>query len=432
MTLAEADAPPARSAQEPSRWVLPAIVAVALVWRVAYVLAFKRGDLLSGDQLFYSTAADVLGDGRGFEEPFQAGSPAADHPPLTQIVLAPVTFLDDPVLAQRLVMAVIGAAVVGAIGLLAMRVAGHRAGLLAAAVSAVYANFWMNDGLLMAETVSTLCIAVLLIAVYAYLARPSPGRAALVGLLTGITALARAEMLLVVPLVVLPMMLLPRFGAPTARPDRWRHAGLAVGVTLATLAPWTIYNLTRFERPVLISTNDGLTLIGANCPDTYSGPALGFWSIYCPLAHPVPDDLDQSQKSAEYRSVAVDYAGGNISRIPAVVLAREARTWSLWRVDQMTFYNTGEGRERWASWIGVAQYWILAPCAVAGGVILRRRGVRLHPLLAMVVLVVIVSGVFYGIPRFRIPAEIAIVVLAAAAFDHALTRIAGDRTGATA
>jgi hypothetical protein len=36
----------------------------------------------------------------------------------------------------------------------------------------------------------------------------------------------------------------------------------------------------------------------------------------------------------------------------------------------------------------------------------------------MPVLVVIVSAVFYGIPRFGIPAEITIVVFAAAALDQ--------------
>jgi hypothetical protein len=39
----------------------------------------------------------------------------------------------------------------------------------------------------------------------------------------------------------------------------------------------------------------------------------------------------------------------------------------------------------------------------------------------MPVLVVIVTAVFYGLPRFRLPAEITIVVLAAAALDQAWT-----------
>ena len=108
-------------------------------------------------------------------------------------------------------------------------------------------------------------------------------------------------MLLVIPLVVAPVMLGRRFGAPEARADRWRHIGAAVGVTLLTLAPWMIFNATRFERPVFISTNEGLTLYGANCPDTYFGPALGFWSINCALTYPMPADFDQSEKSVEFR-----------------------------------------------------------------------------------------------------------------------------------
>jgi hypothetical protein len=66
------------------------------------------------------------------------------------------------------------------------------------------------------------------------------------------------------------------------------------------------------------------------------------------------------------------------------------------------------------------QYWLLVPVAVAGGVILRRRReVRLLPLVAMPVLVFIVTTLFYGLTRFRLPAEIAFVVLAAAALDQA-------------
>jgi hypothetical protein len=141
----------------------------------------------------------------------------------------------------------------------------------------------------------------------------------------------------------------------------------------------------------------------------------------------LPDGIDDSQKSALYRDAAREYAGEHLGRLPTVVAARELRTWSLWRVRQMAFYNTGEGREQWASWIGVVQYWLLLPLAIGGGIVLHRRGTRLLPLLAMPVLVVIVSAVFYGIPRFRIPAEITIVVFAAAAVDQLWHRFEARR-----
>ena len=404
-----------------TRWILLAIIGVALVFRVAYVLGAKPHDLLAGDELYYSTQAQVLADGRGFEQPFRSGSPVADHPPLTALVLAPVSWGHDPIMRQRLLMAVLGAAVVGAVGLLAMRVVGRRAGLIAAGLTALYANFWINDALIMSETISALCITVLLLSVYWYLDRPGPGRAALIGLLTAVTALARAEMLLIVPLVLAPTMLLTRFGATRAKAARWGHLGLAIGVTLAALAPWTIFNASRFERPVLLSTNDGLALYGANCPDSYYGPNVAFWSINCALDFPLPEGSDQSENSAIFRRAGLDYLRDHLSRLPTVVVLRELRGWSLWRPGQMAFYNTGEGREQWASWIGVVQLWLLAPLAVAGGVVLHRRRVRLLPLLAMPVLVVIVTAVFYGIPRFRLPAEITIVVFAAAALDQAWT-----------
>ncbi len=412
---------PERVRRDRTRWILLAIVGVALVLRVAYVLGAKPHDLLAGDELYYSTQAQVLADGRGFEEPFRSGSPAADHPPLTALVLAPVSWGHDPIMRQRLLMAVLGAAVVGAVGLLAMRVVGRRAGLIAAGLTALYANFWINDALIMSETISALCITLLLLSVYWYLDRPGPGRAALIGLLTAVTALAHAEMLLIVPLVLVPTMLLIRFGAPRAKAARWGHLGLAIGVTLAALAPWTIFNASRFERPVLLSTNDGLALYGANCPDSYYGPNVAFWSINCALAFPLPGDPDQSEKSAIFRRAGLDYLRDHLSRLPTVVVLRELRGWSLWRNGQMAFYNTGEGREQWASWIGVVQLWLLAPLTVAGGIVLHRRRVRLLPLLAMPVLVVIVTAVFYGIPRFRLPAEITIVVFAAAALDQAWT-----------
>jgi hypothetical protein len=168
----------------------------------------------------------------------------------------------------------------------------------------------------------------------------------------------------------------------------------------------------------LISTNDGLTLYGANCPDTYYGPGTGFWSIDCVVSLPMPSSFDQSQRAAVYRRAAFDYVRDHAGRVPRVVAARELRGWSLWRVDQMVWANTGEGREEWASWTGVVQFWVLVPLAVMGGVVLRRRNVHVLPLVAMPVLVAIVMATFYGIPRFRLPAEIALVVLASAALDR--------------
>ena len=54
---------------------------------------------------------------------------------------------------------------------------------------------------------------------------------------------------------------------------------------------------------------------------------------------------------------------------------------------------------------------------------MRRRRIALVPLLAPVAIVTLVAAGFYGLVRFRAPAEVSIVVLAAVAFDNALARI---------
>jgi hypothetical protein len=62
-------------------------------------------------------------------------------------------------------------------------------------------------------------------------------------------------------------------------------------------------------------------------------------------------------------------------------------------------------------------FWLLLPCAVVGTVMLRRRRVPITPLMAQFVVVTITAGAIYGLVRFRIPAEVSLVVLGAVALD---------------
>ncbi len=68
-------------------------------------------------------------------------------------------------------------------------------------------------------------------------------------------------------------------------------------------------------------------------------------------------------------------------------------------------------------------YWILAPFAVAGVVVLARRRVRVWPLVSTAVVVVITAALTYGQQRFRVAVEPAILVGAAVAFVE-LVRVA--------
>ncbi len=419
----------------PRFWpALALIVFLAAGWRTGYTLATKAdGDTcevdgvpqtLCGDAIYYSAQGHANADGHWFEDPFRPGQPAADHPPLTALLVTPASALRDGDMAQRLTMVLVGTAAVGAIGLLGREVGGPRTGLLATLLAALYPNLWVNDALVMAESVTALLVAGVLWCTYRLVRRPSPAVAVLTGLLCGLAVLARSEQGLLAVVIVAPAVLAPSRSSQV-RPLLARIGSVATVavVAAATVAPWVAINLARFEEPVLLSTNDGLTLLGANCDQTFSGGSVGSWRLDCALAADGGDG-DQSQTAAHQREAALTYIGDHLGELPAVMVIRVGRAWSLYAPDQMVWYNLGEGRPRWASWAGFQMYWFLVPLAFGGGVLLARSRVPVWPLAGTVVVVTITAALFYGLVRFRVPAEVSLVVLAAVTLDEILTGLA--------
>jgi 4-amino-4-deoxy-L-arabinose transferase-like glycosyltransferase len=388
-------------------------VLAALLWGVAFTIVTKGNDdnlLDEGDAFYYGLTAANAANGNWFQDPFTL-APAADHGPLTTVVLVPTSWLFDGALAQRLTMTVFGALTVGAIGLLGREIGGPRVGLLAAVIALVNPNLWVNHALVMSEAVTGLLFALLLLGGYRLARRPTLGRSAAVGALCGLTVLTRAETALFLPLMIVPIVLLARDLGWWARFARIATATLCLVVVVA---PWTVWLRGQFDEPVVVSTNDGLTLAGANCDETYYSDNIGFWSIDCANALTDPD-LDASQNSARLRDEALAYARDHLSRVPLVVVAREGRTFGFWRPDQMVQVAVPEGRPEAVSWAGFVMFWILAPVAIAGAVQLRRRRVTLIPFGATLISAIVVSGLLNGIPRHRLGLDIASCALAAVA-----------------
>lgn len=392
------------------RW-FGGLVLAAAVWRVLYVLVFKVGDGVVGDQIYYAAQGVTIANGNWFADPFLAGAYAADHAPLTALAVAPVSWSDtDALLAQRLLMAMYGTAVVAGIGVVARWWADRVTSLVAVAIAAVYANLWMNDALVMAETPAALGVVILLLAAYRFDLRRSTLDAVLMGAAVGIAGLARAELLLLGPLLVVPVVLTR--SADVDRRRRLRHIALAGLAALTVVSPWIIRNQIRFDESVTMSTQDGLTLAGTNCPAAFEGSSRGFWSLQCALDIDVPPGADQSVRSRVYREAAFEYLGSHADQLPAVVVARLGRGLSIWQNSGMIALNQAEGRERGASIIGIWQFWALVPLAAWGLIRWPIQQTR-WPMLALMAISLLTLAAFYGIPRFRIAAEVAIVICAA-------------------
>jgi 4-amino-4-deoxy-L-arabinose transferase-like glycosyltransferase len=307
-------------------------------------------------------------------------------------------------------------------------VAGDTPALWAGGIAAVYPNLWVNDGVVMAETLTALFTALVLWAVYRFADRPSGWIALLIGGLTGLAALTRAELALVGILAFLPVA----YRACDGWGRRVGALGLAGLAGAVVLAPWMAYNATRFERPVLISTNDGLTLVAAYCDPQFFGPDPGLWDFAClfPLGalDPEVQASEQSVLNADYRHIAKEYALDHLDALPRVAAIRVARTWSLYDPASMARYSVNEGREEAVSWAGFVTWWLLVPAAVAGGLVLHGRRRMLWPLITPFIVVTLISAVFYGLIRFRVPAEVSLVVLAGVALAELQARWVGPRS----
>ncbi len=415
--------------QRSFRLQLSVIVAIGAAWR--FFLLSRKWDrpLQLNDSLYYSAQATDLAHGFLYREPFTTG-PGAEHVPLTSTILALVSWGDDPIPWQRVITVLFGIATVAVIGLLGRAVAGPRVGLIAAAIAALYPNLWIGDGLIMSESISICIVTIMLLLAVRWCgevtATVSLRRCVALGAITGLGALARSELVLMIPMFAL---LVWRTGRESdvldeSRPDpqtdnrrgggRRRVVGAALLLATAAmvLAPWLILNLSRFERPVLLSTNDGTTLAGTYNDDAFYGREIGGWSIGA-----IGGDLgneaipEPSVRSEERRDVALHYLRGHLRSLPRVVLARVGRTLDLYGFRSLLTMDKGEEKSAAASWSGIVAFWVLAPMAFIGLRRLDRR--RRRVLLAPVLTVLVTTVVFYGAHRIRSSAEPTIVIAAA-------------------
>lgn len=400
------------------RWVV-AILGLAVLVRLL-ALAATWDDRLQGDPLFYSSQARTIAAGDGYTDPFAGLRPdtsieSADHPPLFVTYLAAWTKVGvDTSRGHRVASSLLGLGTVGLISALGFLLNGRRTAIVAGLLAAVWPNLWYWDVGVQSESITSLAVAGFSVAGMWFLRRPSARRLALVGAATGLAALGRSELLLLAGVV--PLLVLAVDGLTRSRRARWTAAG-ALGVALV-LAPWSIYNLTRFDHPVLLSNGLGLVLVSSNCDTTYYGDSIGYWWFGCSVsgskaAGAVAGD-DQATEDRLKRDVAVDYVQDNLSRTPAVATARAARFMGVWPPGASAeLASSNEGMSP-GVFFSIQAAWLAAlGLSVVAVRRLREEGRRLLPVLAPPVVGLVTAVLIYGIVRFRAPIEPPLVALAA-------------------
>jgi 4-amino-4-deoxy-L-arabinose transferase-like glycosyltransferase len=430
---------PARRSRSFALW-LAGIAGVGLAVRLMNVFWWRpttdhpgyHGYRLWGDAFYYHYQANALAEGKFFINPVRyvfdgVQVPSAGHPPLYSIYLSLWSLVGiDSVTAHRVVSGLLGIATIVVVGYLGRRIAGTAVGLIAAAIVAVYPFMWINDGMVMSESLAVLMSALVLAAAYSFITTPKPRQAVLLGLACAGAALTRSEMLLLLPLLVVPLALL-------VRNQSWKQriglAAVGCAVAGAALAPWVAYNLSRFEEPVYLSTGIGHTLQQSACDEVFYGKLIGYyWQCY--TAPAFTNKLDESLKDKYPREYALDYLDRHKSRLPLVVAARVGRLWELFKPGQTTAMDWWiEGRGRAASWASLFFYYAMIPFAVVGIVIMWRRKISIVPIVVPAVIVTIAAATTFGLPRYRAPAEVGLVLVAAIGLAGAWQALRAHRAG---
>jgi 4-amino-4-deoxy-L-arabinose transferase-like glycosyltransferase len=253
-----------------ARWAL-AILALALVIRLVTVAAIHPSprDGRFDDSVWYDTSARHLaaGDGYVFDPTVwvtangspiypdeDALTPSALWPPAYSATLAASYLVSgDSLWAGRMLNVVCGALTAVLVFAIAHRLFGLVQAAVAGLAMAIYPGHVLFTPLIMSETFFLFLMTATLASFLYFVIGPERPRilaAAGVGLLAGITAMARGEFLLFSG--VLALLAILRFGVQRPQPA----VALLLGVT-AIFAPWTARNAIQMGEPIVGTTGAG-------------------------------------------------------------------------------------------------------------------------------------------------------------------------------
>lgn len=399
---------------------------VGLAIRVATVYG-NPGRKAGGDPYAYYWGARLLVAGHGFINPFEF---YGHHRVLQSAAFAPLytVLLGIPMVAglktyfvTRLWTCIVAAAAVPVVGWAGKEIAGKRAGLIAAALTAIYPNIWMPGEIGAAEAIVPLLVGITLLFAYRLWRQPDIKRAVWFGLAFGALILGRDELALLYLFMFVPLLILARLD--------WRRRLTLLGVgTLATVVvvgPWVGYNLSRFEKTTFVSNEAGLTMASSDCDQTFYGPNEGYWSMSCATDAPVTYNGDESVENAAYQKYVFSYLRHHEGRLLPVTLAKIGRAFGFFHpLQQIQLDSFVETRPHNWALAGLSGYYLLLLLSVGGTVVLRRvHRVPVFPLWVIGLNVVIAVSIAFGNTRYRIPFEVPLVLMSGVALDWVWSRL---------
>lgn len=376
-----------------NKYIVAGIFIFALAVRVFF--AVKSADVLNGDAIRYDALAVSLAEGRGYVD--EAGNPCSHYPPFYPFFLGAVYSLFGHAFAVvRIIQSAIGAVICVLIWFIAKMLINTRAGIIAALFSTIYPPFIKMSELLMTELLFTFLLLLITVWMLTWPVRGKIIYAALAGILLGMASLTRAAMLFYI-FFIFPVFLWSnrkrRFTAPIKQ-----FLLLSLFYT-ATLAPWTIRNYVVYHKFVPIATQGGITFYSSYC---LPGGVFG----------KLADDRDPVVVEANKISSPAERSSLLFSKGIEFIKQNPAKFFSLQFQKILYFWAPFDWEIIGDKWFNIL-YVLMAPFFIGGFFLAFKEFRKFYPILLPILYFQIVSLVFYGSPRFRLPVEPFLFILSA-------------------
>jgi 4-amino-4-deoxy-L-arabinose transferase-like glycosyltransferase len=391
-------------------YIFAGLVTAGVILRI--LVAALPGDALrtpwggGGDTAAYVLLAHNLAEGKGYA---YAGMPTALRAPAYPLMLASFLklFGDHAPGAIRWLQFLEGLAVVFLSATLARRIFGKMAWKFALVAALFSPTLVEMNGEILTESTATLFVAIFVLFLVEYSARPRWTMLAGLGCAAGLGSLTRFNVALLA-VVGLCLMFFKKDGPP-----RWQGVPVAALLPLLIVSPWLIRNWSVFHGAALFSTHGGL--------DALEG-------VVTPQGRALPGDAEKLRTEVGWVP-PIDVETNNLSRraLPEEpVLDRQCWTAAVrvWRTlgwglipvemkkvsgfwlstDQLLWTGSFPIRVRFARALGVVVYWAILGMAIFGWFQLHARNVRLARLFLIYVLFVTAMHLpFVMNTRLRMP-----------------------------
>lgn len=384
------------------------------------------GRFLMGDSEGYWELARAVAQGG----PYQYGSPDARvfRSPGYPIALAPLFWIagkDPPTLWARLLGAILGTASAAGVGWVSWKLFGPAAGCIACALAAIEPTAIATSVLILSEALFCPLMVTHLGLWVAACQAGSARRATVIGLaaggVAGAATLTRPSWLLFTPGAISLALLL----------FRGRRRQLAIGLAMllglvGAMVPWWVRNYRVVGRFVPTTLQVGASLYDGWNPRATGASDLSFVARFVRLERQQPLCSTEPDAPFEYRldrrlwHEAIQWARAHPGRVVKLALVKFGRMWNIWPNEP--------GLASWPVRLAVlGTYLPLIVFAILGAVRTVRSGWPYLLCCLPAGYFSLLHMVFVSSIRYRVPAMLMLIVLAAGTLGSLVRGIGGSR-----